>query len=156
MSTASIINRVSPGDYLDLERDAEQRHDNMDGEVVAMAGGSQAHNLLATRIARLLGNHLEGSPCRVYQSDMKVRVERANRFYFPDVMVCCEPLGSDADDYYETAPKLLIDVLSPKTAARSGSTTKRWIPSRNTCCWPPRRSMPCYIVAMEPFGPATP
>lgn len=117
MSIASIINRMSPDDYLDLERDAEQRHDYLDGEVVAMAGGSRAHNLLATRVARLLGNHLEGSQCRVYQSDMKVRVERANRFYYPDVMVCCDPLGPDADDYYETAPKLLIEVLSPKTAA---------------------------------------
>lgn len=82
-----------------------------------MAGGSRAHNLLATRVARLLGNHLEGSPCRVYQSDMKVRIERANRFYYPDVMVCCDPIGPESDAYFETAPKLLIEVLSPRTAA---------------------------------------
>ena len=117
MSTATLIDRLSPADYLDREREAEQRHEFLDGEVVAMAGGSRAHNLLATRVARLLGNHLEGSSCRVYQSDMKVRIERANRFYYPDVMVCCDPLRPDADDYYETAPKLLVEVLSPKTAA---------------------------------------
>ena len=117
MSTATIIDRVSPADYLDLERDAERRHEFLDGEVVAMAGGSRAHNLLTTRVARLFGNHLEGSSCRVYQSDMKVRIERGNRFYYPDVMVCCDPLGPDADDYYETAPKLFVEVLSPRTAA---------------------------------------
>jgi Uma2 family endonuclease len=82
-----------------------------------MAGGSRMHNLLATRIARLLGNYLEGSDCRVFQSDMKVHVERANRFYYPDVMVCCDPLRPDADDYFETAPRLLVEVLSPRTAA---------------------------------------
>jgi len=48
---------------------------------------------------------------------MKVGVERANRFYYPDILVCCNPLEADADDYFETAPKLIIEVPSPKTAA---------------------------------------
>jgi Uma2 family endonuclease len=117
MSTATVISRLTTDEYLAIERDAEQRHEFLDGELVAMAGGSRAHNLLATRVARLLGNHLEDSPCRIFQSDMKVRVERANRFYYPDVMLCCEPLGANADDYYETAPRLIVEVLSPKTAA---------------------------------------
>jgi Uma2 family endonuclease len=117
MSTATIINRLTPDEYLALEQDAEQRHEFLDGELVAMAGGSRRHNLLATRVARLLGNHLEAGPCRVYQSDMKVRVERANRFYYPDVMVCCDPVDEDADDYFETAPALIVEVLSPRTAA---------------------------------------
>ena len=117
MSTAVLVNRLTTDEYLKLERDVEQRHEYLDGELRAMAGGSRAHNLLATRVARLLGNHLEGSPCRIFQSDMKVRVERANRFYYPDILVCCNPLEADADDYFETAPKLIVEVLSPKTAA---------------------------------------
>ena len=117
MSTATLVKRLALDEYLALERDAERRHEYLDGELVAMTGASRAHNLLATRIARLLGNHLEGSPCRVFQSDMKVQVERANRFYYPDVMVRCEPLGAEADDYYESAPRLIVEVLSPKTAA---------------------------------------
>ena len=59
MSTATVIDRLSPADYLDREREAEQRHELLDGEVAAMAGGSRARNLLATGVARLLGNHLE-------------------------------------------------------------------------------------------------
>jgi len=116
MSTATVVGRLSTHEYLQIERDAEQRHEYLNGELVAMAGGSRAHNLLATRVARLLGNHLEGSPCRVFQSDMKVRVQRANRFYYPDIMVCCNPLEAGADDYYETEPRLIVEVLSPKTA----------------------------------------
>ena len=78
MSTAIILSQVRVADYLLAERDSEQRHEYLNGELVAMAGGSRAHNLLATRVARLLGNHLDGGPCRVYQSDMKVCVETAN------------------------------------------------------------------------------
>ena len=74
-------------------------------------------HLLATRVARLLGNHLEGDPCRVYQSDMKVQIAAANRFYYPDVMVCCGPVEAEPDIYYETAPSLIVEVLSPRTAA---------------------------------------
>jgi len=59
MSTATVIDRLSPADYLDREREAEQRHEFLDGEVVAMADGSRARNLLAMCVARLLGNHLE-------------------------------------------------------------------------------------------------
>lgn len=117
MSTATLIPRVSERDYLLAERDGEERHEYLNGEVVAMSGGSRAHNLLATRVARLLGNQLEGSPCRVYQSDMKVRVAAANRFYYPDVMVCCGPVEAEPDPYYETAPRLIVEVLSPRTAA---------------------------------------
>ncbi len=117
MSTAIILSQVRVADYLLAERDSEQRHEYLNGELVAMAGGSRAHNLLATRVARLLGNHLDGGPCRVYQSDMKVYVETANRFYYPDVMVCCGPVEAEPDPYYETAPRLIVEVLSPRTAA---------------------------------------
>ncbi len=117
MPIATIIPRLSPCDYLLGERDGDCRHEYLNGEVVAMSGGSRAHNLLTTRVARLFGNHLEGSGCRVYQSDMKVRVEAANRFYYPDVMVCCGPVDAEPDAYYETAPRLIVEVLSPRTAA---------------------------------------
>ncbi|WP_133510615.1 Uma2 family endonuclease [Candidatus Thiosymbion oneisti] len=117
MSLATPVNRLTTDEYLEIERDAERRHEYLDGELVAMAGGSRAHNLLATRVARLFGNHLTGSPCRIFQFDMKVRIERANRFYYPDILLCCNPLTADADDYFETDPKLIVEVLSPRTAA---------------------------------------
>lgn len=117
MPQVTVIVPMTPQEYLAGERDADVRHEYLNGELVAMSGGSRAHNLLATRVARLLGNHLESGPCRVYQSDMKVRVEAANRFYYPDVMVCCGPVDAEPDDHYETAPELIVEVLSPGTAA---------------------------------------
>jgi len=117
MPTATPVPQLTPHDYLQGERDGEQRHEYLNGELVALSGGSRAHNLLATRVARLLGNHTEGTACRVYQSDMKVRIEAANRFYYPDVMVCCGPVEAEPDPYYETAPTLIVEVLSPRTAA---------------------------------------
>jgi Uma2 family endonuclease len=117
MPTATQVPHLSQDEYLLGERDAAQRHEYLNGELVALSGGSRAHNLLATRVARLLGNHLEAGPCRVYQSDMKVRVEAANRYYYPDVMVCCGPAEAEPDPYYETTPRLIVEVLSPRTAA---------------------------------------
>jgi Uma2 family endonuclease len=117
MPTATEVQYLSPQDYLLRERDCELRHEYLNGELLAMAGGSRAHNLLATRVARLIGNRLDGGPCRVYQSDMKVRIESANRFYYPDAMVCCGPVESEPDPYYETAPCLIVEILSPRTAA---------------------------------------
>ena len=116
MSTVTVLKPLTVEEYLAAERDADIRHEYLNGQLMAMAGGSRAHNLLATRVARLLGNHLEGTRCRVYQSDMKVRIRTANRFYYPDVMVCCNPVEDEPDEYYETAPKLIVEVLSPGTA----------------------------------------
>ena len=117
MTTAIVLKLLTVDEYLAAERDAGVRHEYLNGELVAMAGGSRAHNLLASRSGRLLGNHLEGTPCRVYQADMKVRIDAANRFYYPDVMVCCNPVAEEPDEYYETSPCLIIEVLSPRTAA---------------------------------------
>lgn len=117
MSAATTLTPIGTQAYLLAERDSAQRHEYLNGERVAIADGSRAHNLLATRVARLLGNRLEGGPCRVYQSDMKVRIESANRFYYPDVMVCCGPVEAEPDLYCETAPTLIVEVLSPGTAA---------------------------------------
>jgi Uma2 family endonuclease len=121
MTTATVLKSLTVDEYLIAERDAGVRHEYLNGALVAMAGGSRAHNLLASRLSRLLGNHLEGTPCRVYQSDMKVRIETVNRFYYPDVMVCCNPVEEEPDEYYETAPCLIVEVLSPRTASTDDS-----------------------------------
>ena len=129
MPTATLVPHVSQDEYLLGERDAAQRQQYLTGELVALSGGFRAHNLLATRVARLLGNHLEASPCRVYQSDMKVRAEVASRYYYHDAMVCCRPVEAEPDAYYETAPSLIVEVLSPRTAANDDGEKRVNYPS---------------------------
>ncbi|AHY48167.1 Uncharacterized protein conserved in cyanobacteria (plasmid) [Rubrobacter radiotolerans] len=102
---------LSVGEYLALERGSSVRHEYVGGELYAITGASRRHNRIALNIARRLADAAEGSPCRVYVSDMKVRVEEA--FYYPDVMVCCE--RPPEDEYTEDAPCVVVEVLSPST-----------------------------------------
>ena len=124
---AASIPTYTAAEYLALERDGETRHEYLNGELFAPVGSSRAHNLLATRLPVLLGTHLEGTPCRLYQSDMKVWIEPVRCFYYSDLMVCCEPLAEKSDDYYETRPTAIVEILSPRprsaTTARNAATT---------------------------------
>ena len=99
---------LSVEDYLAGERLNELRHEYAGGQVFAMAGGSQRHNQLIFRLPQILGPSLAG--CRGYVSDMKLRIDEV--FYYPDAMVVCE---SNNEAYFETAPCLVIEVLSDST-----------------------------------------
>lgn len=106
---------ISPVEYLAGEESAKTRHQYVDGEVFAMAGGTKAHNLIALNLARLLHGHLRGTPCQVFSSDVKVHVawEWHKRYYYPDVVVGCE--ADDNDPYVIAHPKLIVEVLSSST-----------------------------------------
>lgn len=102
-------------DYLEGERVSEVRHEYLGGEVHAMAGASEAHNIVSGNLFIALASHLRGRRCRAYVHDMKVRLQIAgdDLFYYPDVMVACDPRDSDA--YFKRNPTLLVEVLSPET-----------------------------------------
>ncbi len=102
-------------EYLESEKFSPVRREYLAGQVYAMTGTSAAHNLIALNIASRLRTHLRGGPCQTFISDMKVRIEAINTFYYPDVMVTCDP--EDSGDYFKTKPCLIIEVLSPSTAA---------------------------------------
>lgn len=111
---ARLITEVTVDEYLEAEDGADLRHEYIYGEVFALAGGSVTHNVICANIVRLLGNAAAKSDCRVYGSDMKLRVEE-RLFYYPDAMVVCE---SPANDFYETSPCVIIEVISPSTARK--------------------------------------
>ncbi len=134
----------SPEDYLELEKISPVKHEYIQGEVYAMAGGSDAHNTIALNLLSLLRNHVRGTACRVFSSDMKVRetsalkggssvggfpdikklpseassdfvkIEQANIFYYPDGMVTCDTRDRSFQ-YFKKYPCLIIEVLSPAT-----------------------------------------
>ena len=118
-SGLSPLNLITVEEYLDLEQDAEIRHEYVAGQIYAMTGSSREHNLIATNLVSMLRPHLRGGSCRAFVSDMKVEIQtrsqRADFFYYPDVVVTCDP--QDRERYFLTSPCLVIEILSPSTQA---------------------------------------
>lgn len=106
----------SADDYLAWEPAQLDRHEFIDGEVFAMAGAEDRHVTVAGNLYMALRQHLGGSPCRTYMSDMRLHVAAANSYFYPDVLVTCSALDL-ASPLVKTEPKLIIEVLSPSTAA---------------------------------------
>ena len=111
----SPLNLLTVEEYLKSEQDAKIRHEYVAGQIFAMAGASEAHNLIVTNLIAILRPHLRGSSCRAFVSDMKVKVkvQQADIFYYPDLLVTCDP--NDNKKYFKTNPKLIVEVLSDST-----------------------------------------
>lgn len=105
----------SAEEYLELEQISPIKHEYIQGEVYAMAGASDAHVTITINLVTLLRNHIRGTNCRVYSGDMKVRVEEANAFYYPDLMVTCDERDRNSQ-YLKKYPRLIVEVLSSTTA----------------------------------------
>ena len=102
--------------YLAWEAEQSTKHEYHDGEVFAMAGASDAHVTVAGNVYMALRNHLRGSPCSVFISDMKLRVEEDNAFFYPDVFVTCAE-SDRGQSHSKSAPVLVVEVLPPATSA---------------------------------------
>jgi Uma2 family endonuclease len=101
--------------YLELLERSGVKLEYCEGEIYAMAGGTPAHAELAASVIRLLGNALHGS-CRVYSSDLKVRVEATDLSTFPDVSVVCgEMKAATIDSNAATNPAFLVEITSKST-----------------------------------------
>ena len=108
--------RMTAAEFLAWDATQTLKHEFVGGEVFAMAGGEDRNNTAALNLVVALRQHLRGSPCRVYASDVKLRVDAADSFYYPDLMVTCSAADA-ADRLVKREPILLVEVLSPSTAA---------------------------------------
>ena len=108
--------RMSAQDFLAWDETQAVRHEFVAGEVFAMAGAGEAHVTAAGNVYLLLRQHLAGTPCRTFITDMKLRVDAADAVFYPDVMVTCSAADA-ADPLVKREPVLLVEVLSPATAA---------------------------------------
>lgn len=104
---------ISPEDYLSQEKISVIRYEYIRGKVRAMTGKNQAHNTITVNVATLLKDHLWGTDCQVFCETMKVRIDPADVYYYPDVTVTCtdRPLNQN----FIQDPCLIIEVLSDKT-----------------------------------------
>lgn len=98
-------------EFIEWENQQDTRHELLDGEIIAMTGGTVAHAGLIVVLAARLFNHLQGTPCRVFASDLKVRA--ADNVFYPDVVVSCA--SQENDGVLCQKPKLIIEVLSSST-----------------------------------------
>lgn len=107
---------MSSEEYLTWEAGQEGKHEFMAGEIFAMVGASDRHVTITLNLAAAIRNQLRGGPYRVYAADMKLRVDAVDAWFYPDVMVTCDPADHQRD-MDKTAPVLIIEVLSPTTEA---------------------------------------
>jgi Uma2 family endonuclease len=90
MTEPTRLHRYSYRDYLELEEASNVKHEYLEGEIYARAGGTPEHAALAASISSALHSQLRGGPCRVYSSDLRVRVLATGLATYPDVSVCAE------------------------------------------------------------------
>lgn len=106
---------LTEDEYLAQEAQSTVRHELVGGQVYAMAGASVRHNRIALNLATRLNIATQGSKCQAFISDIKLRADAFPTYYYPDIMLVCDP--SDDDPLVKTRPCLLAEVLSPSTEA---------------------------------------
>jgi len=109
---------ITPEEYLHLERNAEHRSEYFRGEMFAMTGASANHNLIVGNCVQTLGQQLKKKPCRVYPSDLKLRIEATGLYTYPNISVVCgEPRLESERGEVLLNPIVLVEVLSESTEA---------------------------------------
>lgn len=137
MSLPAQPSYLPPEDYLAGEEAASVKHEYVDGEVYAMSGASEKHNRIAGNAFFHFRAATRGKTCGAFMADMKLRLVEQNLFYYPDVMLACDP--EDDHPLYKTRPCVIVEVLSPSTAATD--RREKWHAYRNL------PSLQAYLMA---------
>lgn len=121
---ARRYNQMTVEDFLALDREnLDQKYEFRNGQMVAMAGGSNNHTLMIGNMHAAIHTHLRKSPCAVF-SEGTIKIE--DECYMPDVMVTCNEQDLTERKTYIEYPKLVIEVLSPSTE-KDDRVDKVWI-----------------------------
>jgi len=120
MSTAPSRHAIfSLADYLAREEVALTKSEFFNGEIVAMAGATMAHNIITTNIVSHLHALLRRTNCRPFGSDLRIEVANTNSYVYPDVTVICgEPVPGKHDPHSVANPRLIVEVLSESSESR--------------------------------------
>lgn len=109
--------RYTYAQYRALEAASNVKHEFLDGQIFAMAGGSREHAALAAAVVGLTYAQLMRGRCRAHSSDLRVRIPTTGLATYPDVtIVRGEPRTDDEDPQAITNPRLVVEVLSESTA----------------------------------------
>ncbi|MFZ1830743.1 MAG: Uma2 family endonuclease [Candidatus Competibacteraceae bacterium] len=116
MSQSRAKTAFTADNYLAWEERSPDKHEYLAGEIFGMVGATDAHVTITGNLFTLLRAHVRGRPCRVYMADMKLRVDTADAFFYPDLLVTCAP-EDHSSSRFKRQPTLLVEVLSATTAA---------------------------------------
>jgi Uma2 family endonuclease len=118
MATPASLHRYSFADYLAFEEASTTKHEFLNGEIYGMAGGTPEHAALSVAVSSALLAQLRGGPCRVYSSDLRVRVLATGLATYPDVTVVCAEVERDPESATTVVnPRVVVEVLSDATEA---------------------------------------
>ena len=118
--------RYTEDEYLSMERESDERHEYLDGQIYAMAGESPEHGAICTNLTREVSAQLKGTRCQAFAKDMKVRsgpmprrrYSQKGLYSYPDLVIVCGELHFlDKNRDVDINPKLIIEVSSPTTEA---------------------------------------
>lgn len=117
MTTLPVV-KLSPEEYLALERQSEVKSEYWHGELFAMAGASRWHNLIVLNVGAEVRTQLKGRSCEAYTNDMRVRIPRSPSYKYPDLIaICGQPQFEDEHKDTLLNPTMIVEVLSPSTEA---------------------------------------
>jgi Uma2 family endonuclease len=140
-ATLSLPHRATYADYLAAEQDSERRHEFFDGVIVAMAGGSDEHNALATRFAVVFGVRLARG-CRGYSPDQRFWIASTTHGRYSDgSIICGKPEHPPHDAQATTNPSVIVEVLSPSSAGDDDGDKRRDFQSLT--------SLQAYVLAAQ-------
>lgn len=113
---AAALKLISPQEYLRFERGAKEKHEYFEGQIIAMAGASLAHNRMVANLVKKIGSFLEDKSCEILPSDIRISVPSFESYMYPDATIVCGKPEME-DEKFDTLknPSVLFEVLSPST-----------------------------------------
>ncbi len=114
---ARDLRRLTIDEYVALDRASEERHEYVNGEAFAMAGGRPEHAVVTGNVYAALRGTLRGKPCLALNEAQKIATPRTAAYHYPDASVICgDPIRDSRDENAFVNPTVLVEVLSPTTA----------------------------------------
>ena len=116
--SAPRTDRFTAEEYLRREAKSLDKHEYHDGEILVMTGGTYRHSRISANTIRAAGNRLDGTPCFVLESNMRVSIPAENRYVYPDASIVCGEPAFDPLDKNQTTilnPRVVVEVSSDST-----------------------------------------
>lgn len=151
------LHRYTFREYLDLEETSTVRHEFLEGEIYAMAGGTPEHAALTMSIGATLVAALRGGPCRVHSSDLRIRVRATGLATYPDVTVVCGPYETEPESRTTvTNPRVVVEVTSDSTEEYDRSEkleSYKQVPGLAAIVFVSHRERLIEVIEREEAGP---